>query len=204
MIVPAFGDAPSPAVIAAAAEVLRSAQIIGVPTDTVYGIAACFEDELATAALFQAKRRPADLELPVLVANAEQAAALGDLGPAAQALIQRFWPGALTLVVRRRSGVHAALGGDEQTIGLRCADHPVVRALCDAAGPLATTSANRHGEPSASTAEDVEHRLGAELALVLDAGLCEGLPSTVVDVTGQAPVLLREGRIAWTEVLDAV
>jgi tRNA threonylcarbamoyl adenosine modification protein (Sua5/YciO/YrdC/YwlC family) len=154
--------------------------------------------------LFQAKRRPSDLELPVLVANAEQAAALGHLGPAAQALIQRFWPGALTLVVRRRSGVEAVLGGDEQTIGLRCADHPVVRALCDAAGPLATTSANRHGEPSASTAEDVEHRLGSEVPLVLDAGPCEGLPSTVVDVTTQAPRLLREGRIAWTAVLDAV
>jgi L-threonylcarbamoyladenylate synthase len=195
MIVPAFGDAPPAAAIAAAADALRSSLIIGMPTDTVYGIAARFDDREATAALFRAKQRPADLELPVLVASAEDAAALGDLGPAAVALIERFWPGALTLVVRR---------GPAETIGLRCSAHPVARALCLAVGPLATTSANRHGEPPGVTAAAVERSLGAELALVLDAGRCEGLPSTVVDVTGEAPRLLREGRIAWTAVLDAV
>jgi tRNA threonylcarbamoyl adenosine modification protein (Sua5/YciO/YrdC/YwlC family) len=204
MIVPAFGDAPPAAAIVAAADAVRSGQIIGMPTDTVYGISARFDDEHATAALFRAKGRPADLELPVLVATAEQAAALGDLGSAAVALIERFWPGALTLVVRRRPAVRAILGRDMETIGLRCADHPVAGALCVAAGPLATTSANRHGEPPAVTAAAVERSLGAELALVLDGGRCEGLPSTVVDVTGQSPTLLRQGRIAWTAVLDAV
>ena len=194
MIVPAFGDAPPAAAIAAAADALRSSLIIGMPTDTVYGIAARFDDDEATAALFRAKQRPPDLELPVLVASAEQAAELGDLGPAAVALIERFWPGALTLVVPRGA----------ETIGLRCAEHPVPGALCVAVGPLATTSANRHGEPPGVTAAAVERSLGADLALVLDAGPCEGLPSTVVDVTGQAPRLLREGRIAWTAVLDAV
>jgi len=204
VIVPAFGDVPPAAAIDAAAGALRSGQIIGMPTDTVYGIAARFDDDDATAALFRAKQRPADLELPVLVADAEQAAALGDLGRAATALVERFWPGALTLVVRRRPTVRASLGADANTIGLRCADHPVAQTICRAVGPLATTSANRHGESPGVTAAAVERSLGAELALVLDAGRCEGLPSTVVDVTGQAPRLLREGRIAWTAVLDAV
>jgi tRNA threonylcarbamoyl adenosine modification protein (Sua5/YciO/YrdC/YwlC family) len=204
MIVPAFGEAPPAAAIAAAADALRASLIIGLPTDTVYGIAARFDDDKATAALFRAKQRPPDLELPVLVASAEQAEAMGDLGPAAVALIERFWPGALTLVVRRRPTVRATLGAETETIGLRCAEHPVVGALSVAVGPLATTSANRHGEPPGVTAAAVERSLGAELALVLDAGRCEGLPSTVVDVTGQAPRLLREGRIAWTAVLDAV
>lgn len=204
MIIPAFGDVPPAAAIAAAADALRSSQIIGMPTDTVYGIAARFDDDQATAALFRAKKRPADLELPVLVADAEQAAALGDLGPAAATLIERFWPGALTLVVRRRPAVRANLGTDAETIGLRCSEHPVAAALCLAVGSLATTSANRHGEPAATTAAEVERTLGAALALVLDAGRCGGLPSTVVDVTGQTPTLLREGRIAWTAVLDAV
>ena len=204
MIVPASGEVPPAAAIDAAADALRASQIIGIPTDTVYGIAARFDDDRATAALFHAKQRPADLELPVLVADAEQAGALGDLGRAALSLIERFWPGALTLVVRRRPTVRAKLGADTNTIGLRCADHPVARALCRAVGPLATTSANRHGDDPGVTAAAVERSLGAELALVLDAGRCEGLPSTVVDVTGQAPSLLREGRIAWTAVLDAV
>jgi L-threonylcarbamoyladenylate synthase len=204
MIVPAFGEVPPAAAIDAAADALRASQIIGMPTDTVYGIAAGFDDERATAALFRAKQRPPDLELPVLVADAEQAAALGVLGPAALALIERFWPGALTLVVGRRPTVRDSLGADADTIGLRCADHPVARALCRAVGPLATTSANRHGDAPGVTAAAVERTLGADLALVLDAGPCEGLPSTVVDVTGQAPRLLREGRIAWTAVRDAV
>ena len=204
MIVAAHGDPPPTDALSAASDALSEGRIVGLPTDTVYGIAARFDDIAATAALFRAKARPPDLELPVLVGSTEQARALGDFGPCAAALVERFWPGALTLVVRRRPGVTAELGASSGTIGLRRPDHPVVAALCAVVGPLATTSANRHGQDPATTAAAVDRYLGDQVAVVLDAGPCRGLPSTVVDVTGQAPVLLREGRIAWTAVLQAV
>jgi L-threonylcarbamoyladenylate synthase len=204
VIVPASGDPAPDAAVTAAADALRAGLVIAIPTDTVYGVAAAISVPGATAALFAAKGRPDTVELPVLVAGAADAAALAELGPAAEALIDRFWPGALTVVVRRRPGVRAELGGDPANIGLRASAHPVARALTAAVGPLATTSANRHRQPTPATAAGVEAELGPSIALVLDGGRCEGLSSTVVDVTGPSPRLLREGRIAWTDVLQAV
>jgi tRNA threonylcarbamoyl adenosine modification protein (Sua5/YciO/YrdC/YwlC family) len=112
----------------------------------------------------------------------------------------RFWPGALTLVLPRHPGVVADLGHDEATIGLRCPDHALARELCRIVGPLATTSANLHGERTATTAQEVEDLFGAAVPVVLDGGTCEGAPSTVVDCTGAEPKLLREGRIPWSEI----
>jgi tRNA threonylcarbamoyl adenosine modification protein (Sua5/YciO/YrdC/YwlC family) len=115
--------------------------------------------------------------------------------------MERFWPGPLTLVVARRPGLGADLGDDVATIGVRCPAHPVARKLCAAVGPLATTSANLHGCPPLTTAAAVASAFGDAVAVVLDGGACTGLPSTVVDCTGATPTLLRQGGVAWDDVL---
>jgi L-threonylcarbamoyladenylate synthase len=192
-------DPPDPAALAAAAAALGAGLVVGLPTDTVYGLAVDARRPGAVDRVFVAKQRPRHVELPVLVADLGQALDLaGDLPAGTRALMEGFWPGALTLVVLRRPGLTLDLGERVDTIGLRCPDHPVARALCRAAGPLATTSANRHGEPPAQQAAPVAEMEG--VALVLDAGRCAGQPSTVVDCTGDELRLLRQGALPWAAV----
>ncbi|HVM03973.1 MAG TPA: L-threonylcarbamoyladenylate synthase [Acidimicrobiales bacterium] len=202
--VPAFGDPPPPEAVEAAVKALAAGQVVGLPTDTVYGLAA---DPFSTGGadrLFRLKRRPRELELPVLVADEEQALSLTTAVPGtARRLMERFWPGALTVVLPRNPELVADLGADDATVGLRCPAHPVPIALCRAHGPIATTSANHHGEPTLTTAAAVAGAFGEAVAVVLDGGTCEGSPSTVVDCTGLAPKLLREGRVPWEDVLAA-
>lgn len=205
IVLPAAGD-PTPAeVVAQAVAALRAGQVVAIPTDTVYGLAV---DPFRTGAadrLFALKRRPREVDLPVLVADREQALSLviGVPEPALR-LMDLYWPGALTIVLPRNPEVAADLGTDDATIGLRCPGHPLPLALCAAAGPLATTSANHHGEPTLSTAAEVAATFGASVSLVMDGGTCMGSPSTVVDCTGEAPKLLRQGRIPWTEIVTAL
>ena len=188
--------------VAAAGAVLAAGGVVGLPTDTVYGLAVAPGVAGATAAVFALKGRPEDTPLPVLVDGPEQAGEVGDLAGAAGELARRLWPGGLTLVVPRRPGVDWDLGGPPHTIGLRCPAHPVPRQLCARCGPLATTSANRHGEPAlAGAAEVVEAFPGL---LVLDGGEGRGVASTVVDLTGPEPRLLRAGAVAWEDVLEVL
>lgn len=202
-IIPAFGDPPPPDAIAAAVEALQEGDILGVPTDTVYGLAADPWHTGAADRLFRVKARPRSVELPVLVADAEQALSLvTGLPDAALRLMKTFWPGALTLVLPRRPEVTADLGDEDETIGVRCPAHPVPRALSRQLGPIATTSANRHGEPPITSAAALAEALNA-VALVLDSGECAGAASTVVDATGETPRLLREGAISWREIESA-
>ena len=119
----------------------------------------------------------------------------------ARELMDAYWPGPLTLVLPARPDLGADLGDDDLTVGVRSPDHPVPQALCAASGPLATTSANRHGEPPLESAAAVADAFGDSVPVVLDGGPCTGSPSTVVDCTGQAIKLLREGRIPWAELL---
>lgn len=201
MIVAAYGIPPLTDAINQAVRALACGQVIGVPTDTVYGLAADLFVSGGTDQLFVAKRRPHDVDLPVLVADEEQALALVTAVPAAaRTLMEQFWPGPLTLVLPRRPGLPVDLGANQFTVGVRCPDHPVPLALCRAGGPMATTSANRHGEPTLTTAGEVDAVFGDEVAIVLDAGPCVGAPSTVVDCTGEEPTLLREGRLPWARV----
>jgi tRNA threonylcarbamoyl adenosine modification protein (Sua5/YciO/YrdC/YwlC family) len=200
-VVAAFGDPPPEAAVSAAAQSLAAGFPVGLPTDTVYGLAV--DPFVAGAAdrVFEAKRRPRDVSLPVLVTGAEQALSLASAVPAgAVRLMERFWPGPLTIVLPTRPDLGADLGDEEATIGVRSPSHPVPLALCARVGPLATTSANVHGEPTLQTAAEVEEAFGALVPIVLDGGRCEGAPSTVIDFTGEVPKLLREGRIPWAEV----
>jgi L-threonylcarbamoyladenylate synthase len=200
--VSARGDPPPAIAIAMAVDALSGGDIIGIPTDTVYGLAADPFHTGAADRLFRLKGRPRHVELPVLVASAEQALSLCTAVPAeARRLMERYWPGPLTLVLPRRPDLDADLGEEDVTIGIRCPAHPVPLAICAEVGPIATTSANRHGEPAITTAEGVAKAFGPEIALVLDGGNCDQLPSSVVDCTGGAPKVLREGRVSVAEIL---
>ncbi len=202
-VVEAYGDPPPADVIATAAAALRSGDIIGLPTDTVYGLAADPWHSGATDRLFLLKGRPRSVELPVFVSGPEQARELtANLPEAAVRLMNAFWPGPLTIVVPRRPDLDADLGEDDATIGLRSPAHPVPLALCRAFGPYATTSANRHGHPPVTDAGTLAADLPG-VALVLDAGQCRAEPSTVVDATGETLKLLRQGRLEWDRIAEA-
>ena len=199
-VVDAMAD-PVGAVSVAAAE-LRNGRPVVLPTDTVYGVAALADDATAVADIFRRKGRDEGKPLAVLVADGAQASALAD---ADLDVLGDLWPGALTVVVNRAPGVELHLESDAEasgTIGLRCPDHDLVRALAAEVGPLATTSANRSGEPSPPTAVEAATALGGDL-LVLDGGQCDGEPSTVVDLTVVPARILREGVVGTGALMDA-
>jgi len=193
---------PGPGGFEDAAAALRAGAVVAIPTDTVYGLAVDPTRPGATDALFALKARPASLDLPVLVGSVDQADALagpGGLSPTARRLAQAFWPGALTVVVPRRSGLDWALGAGVGTIGLRLPDHRVARALCNGVGALATTSANLHGEAPCTDAASVARVFGSRV-VVVDGGRCAGATSTVVSVLDDTPRCLREGAVPWADV----
>ena len=196
VVIAALSDLPDPAVVEVAAAALLEGLIIGLATDTVYGLAARAADGAAVERIYVAKNRPEHLALPVLVSDPDQADSVAHIGDLAAALIDGFWPGGLTIVCPARPGG----SGQPATVGLRWPRHALAVALCRAVGPLATTSANRHGQPPATTAATVSEVFGDQIALVLDGGACLGAPSTVVDATGSELVLLREGVIPWSEL----
>ena len=188
----------------AAIEALRDGGVVAIPTDTVYGIGVALDTPGGIERLFAAKNRPPDKAIALLLADRAQAEEIGELGNAGRALARAFWPGGLTLVVRRRTDtpLPAALTGGAlapgaiPTVGLRVPDHAAPRALAAALGPLPTTSANRSGEPEARDADEIERLLGEAIDLVLDGGPAGGGPaSTVVDLSGPTPAILRDGAI---------
>jgi len=188
--------------------VLRAGGVIALPTDTVYGIGVALDAPRGIERLFEAKQRRPDKAVMLLLAEAEQASEVGEFGAAARVLAAAGWPGGLTLVLRRRSGVALPPGltAGTSTIGVRLPDHPAPRALAAAVGPLPVTSANRSGAPTATTAAEIAADLGEALDLILDGGpALSVVPSTVIDCSGERPRLLREGAIpaaALAAVLD--
>jgi L-threonylcarbamoyladenylate synthase len=178
---------------------------VGLPTDTVYVLAV---DPFVTGAserLFTAKRRPRDVDLPVLVATLQQALRLVTALPLpARRLMERCWPGPLTLVLPRNPELAADLGDDEVTVGVRMSGHPVLLTICGVVGPLAVATAGIQGERELETAEEVAETFGDAVPLVLDGGRCAGLPATVIDATGEDPHLIREGRLPWADVLAVI
>ncbi|MBN1641264.1 MAG: threonylcarbamoyl-AMP synthase [Anaerolineae bacterium] len=193
--------------IAQAVEVLRRGGLVVFPTDTVYGVGAHAMLPDAVAALYVAKRRARDKAIPLLVPSLEAlppvVAAIPD---AARVLAERFWPGALTIVLRRAAGVPDVLTAGGETVAVRAPDHPVARALLDAlAAPLAATSANLSGEDAPDTAAGALAQLDGRVALILDGGRCPGgVASTVIDLTVDPPVVLREGAIAAAALWQAL
>lgn len=196
---------PAAADLLPAALALKAGGLVAFPTETVYGLGADATNPAAVAAIFVAKGRPADNPLIVHVASVDAALALTqDVPAAARVLMQRFWPGPLTLVLPRAAGVPDIVTAGLATVAVRMPDHPVALALIQQAGvPLAAPSANRSGRPSPTRAEHVLEDLDGRIDFVLDAGPTGvGLESTVIDLSVDPPVLLRPGGIT-TEMLCA-
>jgi len=196
----------SDAAVAQAAQALRDGHLVGLPTETVYGLAANATDDAAVAKIFVAKGRPADHPLIVHVASMDQVTLFASQVPEfAQRLMQAFWPGPLTLILPRKPGVATASAGGQDSIGLRCPSHPLAQQLlraCAAMGVdgLSAPSANRFGRVSPTTAAHVQSELGTAL-LILDGGECDvGIESTIIDCTRGEPVLLRPGQITRTQI----
>lgn len=187
-----------PAGRAAAIEVLRAGGIVGLPTDTVYGIAVALATPSGIERLFAVKRRPPEKAIALLLSDAEQASTMAEFPPLAAALADALWPGPLTLVLHLLAGADlpSVLTAGARTIGVRLPDHPAPRALAAAVGPLPTTSANLSGEPDSLDAGTVRRELGDGVDLILDGGRTPGSrPSTVVDLTTDPPAIRRVGEI---------
>jgi L-threonylcarbamoyladenylate synthase len=181
--------------------VLRHGGIVAYPTETFYGLGVDGRSRPACDRLFTLKGRPLEKALPCIVSGLPQLEEVArELGKEALALARRFWPGPLTLVVLAKPGLAAA--SPEGTIAVRASGLPLPRIIAQALGaPLTATSANRSGSPPATTAAMALGDLGSAVDLILDGGPCPGgLPSTIVDVRGSSPVLVREGKIPFAEI----
>ena len=182
----------------AAVTAARAGELIVLPTDTVYGIGADAFIPAAVTTMLAAKGRGRNMPPPVLVGTARAAAALvDDLGAFGQDLIDEFWPGALTLVFRASPTLLWDLGDTKGTVALRMPLHSVALDVLKQTGPLAVSSANRHGQPSAINADEAEQQLGEAVSIYLDGGPCaDNVPSTILDLTGPTPKVLRVGAIS--------
>ncbi|MBA7610021.1 Threonylcarbamoyl-AMP synthase [subsurface metagenome] len=183
--------------------VLRQGGLVAFPTDTVYGLGACASLRQAVERVYRVKGRPRNMAFPLLLAHTSQIGEVADSVPQiAWLLVRNFLPGALTLVLHKSSSVLDVITGGGMTVAVRIPAHPVPVALAEGLGtPIVGTSANLSGKPSALTADEVYSQLGDKIDLVIDGGRCPGgRESTVVDVTGEVPVVLREGAISREEL----
>jgi L-threonylcarbamoyladenylate synthase len=179
---------------------LDAGGVVGVPTDTVYGVACRPDDAAALARVYAVKRRPEGMEIGLLAASAAQLEPLVEMPPVARRLAAAFWPGGLSLVLRAVPGSGLAVPRAGTTLMVRVPGHPRLRELLERTGPLAVTSANRHGEPACTTAAEVSERLAGELDAVLDGGRGDGMGSTIIDCTEDPPRVLRPGPVSFDQL----
>jgi L-threonylcarbamoyladenylate synthase len=200
-------SAGAPGALVQAVETLRRGDLVAFPTDTVYGLGAHAFQPAAVARLYAVKERPARLPIPLLLADPFAVHDVcTDIPPLVWQLAERFWPGALSLVLRRASRVPDAVTAGGPTVAVRVPDYPVVRELCRRLGaPLAATSANRHGQPPSITADAVKAALHGRIPLILDGGPCPGgVASTVIDLTVSPPEILRPGPVTMEQLAALV
>ncbi|MGV1009425.1 MAG: L-threonylcarbamoyladenylate synthase [Dermatophilaceae bacterium] len=192
--------------VAAAVDVVAGGGLVVLPTDTVYGIGCDAFNVESVAALLAAKGRGRQQPPPVLVPNPRTLDGLArDVPQYARVLVERFWPGPLTLVVTAQSSLLWDLGDTNGTVALRMPDDETALELLRAVGPMAVTSANRTGAPAATTAAQAREQLGEAVALYLDAGPSgSAMPSTILDCTGEAPVIVRQGALGRAAIDAAV
>ena len=182
--------------VEAAVAALAAGSIVGVPTDTLYGLAADPFRQDALDSIFVLKGRPQVKPLALLVASIDQAMTLAMFTDRALDLADKHWPGALTLVLPKLDSAPGWLGNPERrTVGLRCPDHPVALELVAAAGPLAVTSANVSGQPAALDHVEAQALFGEAVAVYLEGEAPGGEPSTIIDLTEPSPLTLREGPV---------
>jgi len=189
-----------------AIEILRAGGIVAFPTDTVYGLGGDAFNSKVAERIYSAKQRPRSLPLPILLADLTQVAAVANSVPdIARFLMKRFWPGGLTLVLPKGASIPGVISAGGDKVAIRIPNHIVPLALIHGLGaPIIGTSANISDKPSPVTAQEVEQQLGSQVDLIIDMGRCPGgLESTVVDVTGETPVILRQGIIPEDEIKRA-
>ena len=197
--------APQRDAIDEAARWIRLGSIVAIPTDTLYGLAADPFNAAAVARIFAVKGRAAERALPLVAADAAQIARhLGQLPEMAVRLAGHFWPGPLTMLVPAARQLARDVSGGTGKVGVRVPADEIARAVCAACGhPVTATSANVTGEPAPATPDEVEGALGDRIEFLLDAGPTRGgAPSTIVDVTGAEPQLVRAGAISWDEIYE--
>jgi tRNA threonylcarbamoyl adenosine modification protein (Sua5/YciO/YrdC/YwlC family) len=188
--------------LAAAAGAVRAGQLVVLPTDTVYGLGCDAFSSMAVQGLLDAKGRGRDMPVPVLVGSwsTVDGLVLG-VPPEARRLIEAFWPGGLSIVLRHAPSLAWDLGDTRGTVMLRMPLHPVALELLRDVGPMAVSSANRSGQPPATTADQARDQLGERVPVLLDGGPAgAAVPSTVVDLTGDDPLVLREGAVSVAQI----
>ena len=188
----------SPEAIEEAAQVIRDGGLVGMPTETVYGLGANALDPKAVLSIFEAKGRPADNPLIVHVSSMEEVAPLvREIPRAAKKLMEAFWPGPMTLILPKADCIPTAVSAGLDTVGVRLPASDAARALIAASGcPIAAPSGNRSGRPSPTTAQHMLEDMDGRIPLILDGGACEvGVESSVIDATGETPIILRPGGV---------
>jgi L-threonylcarbamoyladenylate synthase len=192
-----------PKSLESAVRVLENGGVVAFPTDTVYGVGALAFEQRSIERLYEAKKRNQELPLPILIASPEQLDLVAqNLTGVVRILAHHFWPGPITLIVERNPQLPEDMSGTS-TVGVRVPDHPFAIKLFEAVGPLAVTSANLSGRPSSSTPQEVLAELDGRINLLIDGGVTPGqVPSTVVDCTGEIPLILRKGPITQAQILD--
>lgn len=196
-------EAPQRDALQEAAKWIRLGGVVAIPTDTLYGLAADPFQADAVARVIAVKGRDAERAIPLIAADIDQIVThLGGLPLAGRRLAERFWPGPLTLLMPAPRALAPHVTGGTGLVGVRVPAHAIARAICRAADrPLTATSANRSGRPATADPEEVERSLGGDLDLLIDAGPAPGgAPSTIVDVAGPEPRLVRAGAVSWSDV----
>jgi len=195
-----------PLAIAAAARAVAAGSVVVLPTDTLYGIGADAFNPAAVAGVLAAKGRGRDLPVPVLVGSWSTIDGLVSwVPPTLRALVEAFWPGGLTIVVEHAPSLAWDLGDVHGTVAIRMPLHPIALDLLAVTGPMAVSSANVTGQPPALTAQQAYEQLGESVAVYLDGGeVPVGRPSSIIDLTGEVPLLLREGAISLAALREVV
>jgi len=185
--------------------ILKQGGVVACPTDTVYGVGAAISIEPAVERVYQIKGRPRSRALPILLAEKDQIAGVAKIvPPLAWSLADRFFPGALTIVLPKADSVSDTVTGGLKTIAVRIADHLIPTAIIRGLGvPIVGTSANISGSPSALTADEVRAQLGDKIDMIIEGGRCPGgRESTIVDLSGDRPLILRQGPISFEELVE--
>ena len=187
--------------IQSALRLFKEGDIVAFPTDTVYGLGADPFQASGIIKLFEAKGRDSNKAIAILLGSLEQAKLVTDhMTDLAIRICEVFWPGGLTVIVPRKDSLPELISNTDR-IGIRIPDHPLTLELLNSFGPLATTSANLSGKTSAQSAQEVNEQLGSRIPMILDGGTCPGgVPSTVVDCSGDEPIILREGPVSQEDI----
>ena len=188
-----------------ALKILREGGLVAFPTDTVYGLGSMAFNQAAIESIYLAKDRLLEKAIPILIADEDELESITEMvPPLARHLASRFWPGPMTLVLLKRKNLPAAISATS-TVGVRVPNQGFARSLLRSAGPMAVTSANLSGRESPCMAEEVLHQLNGRIPLILDGGETQGgIPSTVVDVTGLEPIIIREGPITLEQIKSSL